>query len=130
MNEPIKFDDYVVYQSGYQQNEFSSMTFKIHETNDAEEKSFGKFTVDFASPKSTYELDNGFRVEINNYYPDYYLDDKGEPASETNYPRNPAFVMMVYPPNESEPEISFLGIGKTSMLLGKIIIKLVLRTLK
>ncbi|MBU5265376.1 cytochrome c biogenesis protein ResB [Virgibacillus proomii] len=112
MNEPIKFDDYVVYQSGYQQNEFSSMTFKIHETNDAEEKSFGKFTVDFASPKSTYELDNGFRVEINNYYPDYYLDDKGEPASETNYPRNPAFVMMVYPPNESEPEISFLGIGK------------------
>ncbi|MGX4669486.1 cytochrome c biogenesis protein ResB [Cerasibacillus sp. JNUCC 74] len=112
MNEPIKFDDYVVYQSGYQQNEFSSMTFKIHETNDAKEKSLGEFTVDFASPKSTYELENGFRVEINNYYPDYYLDDKGEPASETNYPRNPAFVMMVYPPNGSEPEISFLGIGK------------------
>lgn len=112
LNEPLNFDDYAVYQMGYQQNEFSSMSFKIHETNDREEKSLGDFTVDLTSPKSEYELDSGFKVEINNYYPDYFLDDNGEPASETDYPRNPAFVMMIYPPDGSEPEVSFLGIGK------------------
>ena len=51
-----------LYQSGYQQNEFLSMTFKIHETDDEEEKSLGSFTVDLTNPKSEYELDNGFRV--------------------------------------------------------------------
>ncbi|WP_200411233.1 cytochrome c biogenesis protein ResB [Virgibacillus salexigens] len=112
MNQPAKFDGYAVYQSGYQLNEFSSMSFKIHETDDPDEDALGSFTVDLTSPESEYELENGFRVEVTNYYPDYYLDDNGEPASETNYPRNPAFVMMVHPPDGSEPEISFLGIGK------------------
>ncbi|MBR7795517.1 cytochrome C biogenesis protein [Agaribacter marinus] len=112
MNKPVKFDGYAVYQSGYQLNEFTSMSFKVHKTDDPDEKALGSFTIDLTSPKSEYKLENGFRVEINKYYPDYYLDDDGVPASETNYPRNPAFVMLVHPPNGEEPEISFLGIGK------------------
>lgn len=112
MNKPVKFDGYAVYQQGYQLNEFTSMSFKVHKTDDPDEKALGSFTIDLTSPKSEYKLENGFRVEINKYYPDYYLDDDGVPASETNYPRNPAFVMLVHPPNGEEPEISFLGIGK------------------
>src|SRR5699024_12771088 len=38
MNNPLKFDGYTLYQSGYQQNEFSRMSFKIHETNDSDHK--------------------------------------------------------------------------------------------
>ncbi|MYL60106.1 cytochrome C biogenesis protein, partial [Virgibacillus halodenitrificans] len=57
-------------------------------------------------------LDNGFKVEISKYYPDYYLNDNNIPASKTNFPRNPAFVLLVYPPDSEEAEVSFLGIGK------------------
>src|SRR5690606_26310803 len=32
MNQPLKFDGYTLYQSGFQENEFSNMTFKIYET--------------------------------------------------------------------------------------------------
>lgn len=111
MNHPLKFDGYTLYQAGYQMNEFSSMSFKVHKTNDPDESSLGNFKIDLTSPKSVYELDSGFKVVVDQYYPDYYLDD-GEPKSKTDYPRNPAYVFSVHPPDGSEPEMSFLGIGK------------------
>ncbi|WP_077621686.1 cytochrome c biogenesis protein ResB [Sediminibacillus massiliensis] len=111
VNKPLKFDGYALYQSNYQLNEFSSMTFKIHETDDEEEEALTSFTVDLTDPAYEYDLDNGFRVVIDQYFPDYYLDE-GTPASSTKYPRNPAFVFFVYPPGEEEPEISFAGIGR------------------
>ena len=98
MNDPAKFDKYTIYQSGYQLNEFSSMTFRIHETTDTEEKAIDLFTINLEEPEQEYNLDSGFRVVVDKYYPDYYLDDSGIPASETNFPRNPAYVFLVYPP--------------------------------
>uniref|UniRef100_UPI0030165BCD cytochrome c biogenesis protein ResB n=1 Tax=Oceanobacillus massiliensis TaxID=1465765 RepID=UPI0030165BCD len=112
MNKPAKFDKYTLYQSGYQVNEFTNMTFKLHETDDPDETALDTFTIDLRNPESVYELDSGFRVMIDKYYPDYYLDDNGIPASETDYPRNPAFVLMVYPPDSDPPEVSFIGIGR------------------
>jgi len=111
LNHPLKFDGYTIYQSGYQQNEFNSMTFKIHETNDSDEKSLGSFKINLSNPKDTYKLDNGFSVTVSQYYPDYEMDE-GEPRSKTNYPRNPAFVFNVNPPGNEESEMSFVGIGK------------------
>lgn len=111
MNNPLKFDGYRLYQAGYQLNEFSSMSFKLYETNDENEEAIETFKIDLRSPESKYKFDSGYRVEINQYYPDYYMDD-GEPRSETKHPRNPAFVFYVYPPDTDEPEISFAGIGR------------------
>jgi len=111
MNHPLKFANYTLYQSGYQLNEFTEMSFKVYETDDPDQEAIETFTIDLTEPESHYAFDNGMKVEINQYYPDYYLDD-GEPRSETKYPKNPAFVFYVYPPDEDEPEISFAGIGK------------------
>ncbi|MFS0751541.1 cytochrome c biogenesis protein ResB [Oceanobacillus sp. 1P07AA] len=112
MNQPAKFDGYTLYQSGYQVNEFDSFTFKIHETDDENETALSTFSIDLSEPQSTYELDNGFRVELTNYFPDYVMTEEGNPASQTNHPRNPAFVMTLFPPESETGEVSFLGIGK------------------
>lgn len=112
MNEPAKFDGYTLYQSGYQLNEFTSLTFKIYETGDTDEKSLDSFTIDLTNPKSEYVLESGFKVVVDQYYPDYVLNDDGIPASETNNPKNPAFVLLVYPPGIDSAEVSFIGIGK------------------
>lgn len=109
MNNPLKFEDYALYQASYQLDEFKEMSFKIHDKDD-EETNYGEFTVDLTEPQSTYELDGGYRVEVVNYFPDYEMDD-GAPASVSRYPRNPAFVFNLYPPGEENPETSFLGIG-------------------
>ncbi|MFD1413895.1 cytochrome c biogenesis protein ResB [Oceanobacillus jeddahense] len=111
MNNPAKFDKYTLYQQGYQLNEFENMTFYIHETDDENEESLGSFTIDLNNPERVYELDSGFQVELTNYYPDYVMSEEGTPTSETDYPRNPAFVVTVYPPGSDEGEVSFLGIG-------------------
>lgn len=118
LNHPLKFDGYTLYQAGYQLNEFTSMSFKIHKMADEDEKTLGSFKIDLTEPKSEYKLDNGFRVVVDQYYPDYYLDD-GEPRTKTEFPRNPAYVFNVYPPDNSKPEISFVGIGKNIDATGK-----------
>lgn len=118
MNHPIKFDGYTLYQAGYQLNEFTNMTFNIHKTADADEKALETFTIDLTSPEPEYKLDNGFRVVVDQYYPDYVLEN-GEPRSKTKYPRNPALVLFVYPPDSDEAEVSFIGIGKNIDATGK-----------
>src|SRR5690625_1617363 len=113
LNHPLKFDGYALYQSGFQENEFSNMSYKLYETNDTDKKAIENFTVDLASPETEYKLDNGLRVVIDKYYQNYYLDeDYGEPRSESNDPWNPAFVFKVYSPDNESPEISFAGIGR------------------
>src|SRR5699024_10112209 len=76
-----------------------------------EEKSFGEITVDLVTPETYYELDSGVRVELSQYFPEYFLKD-GEPATKSKFPKNPAFVFNVFPPDSDEGEVSFLGIGK------------------
>lgn len=110
VNEAMKIDGYSIYQSAYQNNEFGTMSFKLHEKNDPEEKSLGEFKVNLEDPKEEYVLENGYRLKLENYYPEFFLDD-GVPSTKSKYPRYPAFVFLVYPPNSDEPEKSFLGIG-------------------
>src|SRR5690625_3449622 len=111
MNDPIKFDGYTLYQSGYQLNEFSTITFNLMANDEGSNDSLGEFTVDLMDPEMMYELDKDTRVEITHYYPDYELQD-GEPRSVSKFPRNPAFVFTVFGPGAEEGEVSFVGIGR------------------
>ncbi|HLR01416.1 MAG TPA: cytochrome c biogenesis protein ResB [Virgibacillus sp.] len=111
LNHPLKFGGYTLYQSGFQQNEYKSMSFNLQKSSDGDDADpIDTFTVNLDDPDRTYELENGFTVRLEKFLPDYYMDD-GEPKSETNYNRNPAFVFSVYPPDDDEGEFSFLGIG-------------------
>lgn len=110
MNEPLKFDGYTLYQSGYQDNEFSTLTFELVDAQGNNPKSYGEVTIDLLSPEKEYELASGFRVIINQYFPDYVLED-GEPNSVSKFPKNPAFVFHVLPPDAEKAEVSFVGIG-------------------
>ncbi|MFG6114475.1 cytochrome c biogenesis protein ResB [Halobacillus sp. MO56] len=109
VNEPAKFGGFALYQSSFQLDEFSSMSFTLHETDD-ESAVLGEFTVDLTQPKMEYELDSGARVVIDEYFPEYYMDGN-QPRSKSKFPKNPAFVFYVYPPDGGEPEVSFAGIG-------------------
>src|SRR5699024_5526599 len=80
LNKPLKYDGYTLYQSGYQLNEFENMTFNIYDIDNPEEI-LDQFTIDLINPKSSYELENGFQVEVEDYFPDYIMDD-GEPRSD------------------------------------------------
>src|SRR5699024_4635811 len=110
MNKPIKFDGYTLYQSGYQDDEFASMTFDVVALED-EGTSLGKVTVDLMNPEDTYELENGTIVELADYFPDYELND-GVPKTKSNFPKNPAFVFNVYQEGSDNKSTSFVRIGR------------------
>jgi len=110
LNKPLKFDNYTLYQSGYQENELENMTFTIYETDDPDERSLDQVTIDLTSPESSYELNNGFTLKISQYFPDYEIEN-GEPRSTSKIPRNPAFIFDVFPPDSDQGEVSFVGVG-------------------
>lgn len=135
LNQPLKFDKYTLYQSGYQQNEFTSMafnilrsdakdeeyknlTFKLHTTDEENDKTLGTFTIDLNDQKEVYKLDNGVRVQVEEYYPDYYLEG-GKPKSHSDKPLNPAFVFFVYPPDSNKSETSFVGLDGSISAAGE-----------
>lgn len=111
VNKPLTFDGYSVFQMDYRLNELKSMTFQLieKETN----KSYGEFTVDLTNPEKEYEFDNGARVELKGYYPDYDGFKDGEPQSKTPIPNNPAFIFKMVTPSKPDGEMSFVEIQNT-----------------
>src|SRR5699024_12763410 len=93
LNEPLEFDGYTLYQSGYQLNEFENMTFNIYDIDNPEEI-LDQFTIDLINPKSSYELENGFQVEVEDFFPDYIMDVL-EISLESKYNKILAFLIYI-----------------------------------
>ena len=113
MNQPLKFgglSGYTLYQAGYQENEFTNMTFNLIDTNN-NDQSLGTVTIDLTLPEDIYILDRGVSVEISQYYLEYEFVD-GEPRFVSKHPKNPAFVFKVDDPEAGDSEFSFVGIWK------------------
>jgi cytochrome c biogenesis protein len=112
VNEPLKHDSYALYQVDFKLNELRKMSFQlVNKSND--KKSFGTITVDLLNPQPKYELGNGYSVELLSYFPDFYFDDEGNPATKSRVPNNPAFVFKMITPDKPEGEISFVAIQQT-----------------
>lgn len=111
VNHPLKFDRFSVYQTAYKLNELQSMTFAL--INKKTEKEYGTITVDLSHPKEKYDLGNGYVVQIIRYFPDFVMDENGEPATKSSNPNNPAFVFKMITPDKPDGEISFTAIQQT-----------------
>ncbi|MGM7701724.1 cytochrome c biogenesis protein ResB [Pseudalkalibacillus sp. Hm43] len=108
VNRPLQFDGFSVYQVDYRQ-EMSEMSFQL-QTKETED-TIGEFTVDLQNPKNEYDLGDGNKVILRNYYPDFYFDkERNQPATRTNVPNNPAFIFNMMTPDTPDGEIAFIGI--------------------
>ncbi|RWR15016.1 cytochrome c biogenesis protein ResB [Siminovitchia fortis] len=118
VNEPLKFDHFAVYQTSYREDEFQSMTFTL--MNKKQEKGYGEVTIDLFDPKDSYDLGNGYKVELIGYYPDFSgFAENGEPQTKSPNPNNPAFVFNMISPEHPEGEVSFTAIRQTVEPLGE-----------
>jgi cytochrome c biogenesis protein len=110
VNHPLTFDGYSVYQSSYR-SELTAMSFSLE--NKQSGQKFGDFTIDLNTPKSEYDLGNGYTVKILNYFPDFEFDKNGEPSTKSRVPNNPAFVFTMITPEKPKGETSFVAIRQT-----------------
>lgn len=108
VNEPLKFDQFAVYQVDYKESEFKSMSF--HLQNKANNQKWGPIKVNLANPTEKYDLGNGYSLELLSYFPDFYFDENGKPNTKTKLPNNPAFVFKMFTPETPDGEVSFVGI--------------------
>ncbi|MFS0863507.1 cytochrome c biogenesis protein ResB [Fredinandcohnia sp. 179-A 10B2 NHS] len=116
VNQPLKHDNFAFYQVDYKLNEFSAMSFKM--IDKATKEDFGLLTIDLRDPQSKYDLGNGYSVEMVSYFPDFFFDENGEPATKSKIPNNPAFVFKMFAPDKQEGEISFVAIQQNIEPLG------------
>lgn len=116
VNHPLEFGGYSVYLVDFQQDAFSKMSFTLNKKST--DKSFGKFTVDLFNPKTNYQLGNGYKAKLLAYFPDFYFNDKDEPATKSPLPNNPAFIFKMITPDKPKGEISFIGIRKNIDIQG------------
>src|SRR5690625_3089035 len=73
---------------------FEKLTFAVK----YEDEFIGDFDIDLKNlaDEHEYELIDDTKIEILQFYPDYYLDpDTNEPASESDYPVNPLFIVEI-----------------------------------
>lgn len=117
VNQPLKYDHYALYQSGYKLDEFSKMSFNLIDKKS--EKSFGMITVDLNNPHPTYPLKNGYSVELMSYFPDFEFKENGEPSTKTRIPNNPAFIFKMYAPDKPKGEVSFVAIRQNVEPMGE-----------
>lgn len=117
VNEPLKFDGFSLYQVDYKLNEFSEITFQLAFSDDSDNKeniSTKTFTVDLYDPEKTYDLGNGYRVEIVEYFPNFFINDNREPETLNRVPDNPRIIFELFTPDmnpeEDNGEISIVGL--------------------
>ncbi|MFB5586609.1 MULTISPECIES: cytochrome c biogenesis protein ResB [Bacillus cereus group] len=108
VNEPLKFDQFAIYQVDYKESEFKSMSF--HLQNKENNQKLGPIKVDLTNPTEKYDLGNGYSLELLSYFPDFYFDESGRPNTKTKLPNNPAFVFKMFTPETPDGEVSFVGI--------------------
>ncbi len=108
VNIPLKHDHYALYQVDYKLDELSTMSFNL--VNKASQETMGNIKIDLRDPQLKYDLKNNYSIEIVSYFPDFYFDNDGNPATRSKIPNNPAFVFKMYSPEKPEGEISFVAI--------------------
>jgi cytochrome c biogenesis protein len=116
VNEPLKFEKFALYQVNYKLDELSKMSFLL--TNKSTGETFGDITVNLYDPEKSYELGNGYSVQLMSYFPDFEFGEDGNPTTKSRVPNNPAFVFKMFSPEKPEGEVSFVAIQQTIEPLG------------
>ncbi|WP_227936130.1 cytochrome c biogenesis protein ResB [Alkalihalobacillus deserti] len=108
VNDPFKFDGYALYQVDYKLHELNTMSFTLE--NKATGETTGRIDIDLYNPDRFYDLGDGYRIEIREYFPDYVLNSSNVPSTRSQIPDNPVFIFDMYTPQTPEGEVSFVGI--------------------
>ncbi|UOE92414.1 cytochrome c biogenesis protein ResB [Alkalihalobacillus sp. LMS39] len=110
VNDPMKFADFALYQVDFKLNELNQMAFTLDHKESGD--TFGQFTVDLYNPLDEYDLGDGYKVRVLDYFQDYFFDEAGNPATRSKIPNNPAFIFEMITPDKPKGEVSFIAIQR------------------
>lgn len=116
VNSPLEYKGLKLFQADYILNEFSEFTFTL--THKETLQPIGDIVIDLYDPEKYYPLDDGYQVELFEYYPDFELGEDGKPRTKGSVPNQPSFIFIVTIPNQPEEERSWVFLGETVEMPG------------
>lgn len=96
VNHPMSIGDILLYQSGKQESQLGALNFGVVDVG-AGNKQVGSVKLDLYSPAKEQKVGGGLTVRVLDYYPDFYMDEKKNPATKSNAPNNPMFALEIIP---------------------------------
>lgn len=94
VNHPFRYDDLYLYQSSKQEMQLKALNFNVIDKQ-AGGLSKGTIKLDLYSPQEEQHVGEDIRVRVLDYFPDFYLDENGVPATRTPTPNNPMFALEI-----------------------------------
>lgn len=105
VNHPLKYKGLLMYQASYTKTQ-QVYSLKFNLMNKSTNQVIGDFVVNIFDPIIEYDLDNGYKVKISEYYKDFATNDKNQPYSISNEPNNPGIIFSVISPDNPNGEVS------------------------
>jgi cytochrome c biogenesis protein len=94
VNHPMEYEDLRLYQSGVQEMQLGALNFILIDKQ-AGNRQIGPIRLDLYETKLEQKVADGVTVRVLDYYPDFYLDSKGVPATKSPLPNNPMFALEI-----------------------------------
>ncbi|MBO9606411.1 MAG: cytochrome c biogenesis protein ResB [Paenibacillaceae bacterium] len=108
VNKPFDYKGFQAYQFDFAETP-TLLAVNASITNKQTGESFGPFRLSMTNPESEYKA-GPYTLKVKGYYPEFGLDDKGQPISKSNNPDAPAFIFIITGPNlaaSGEPFLYF-----------------------
>ncbi|MEC0245705.1 cytochrome c biogenesis protein ResB [Paenibacillus chitinolyticus] len=108
VNEPLDYKGLLAFQYDYKEAPLL-ISVKPTLTNKQTGESYGSFDLPMKDPQDTYQA-GPYKLSLKGYFPEFGLDDKGEPITKSNEAKAPAFIFQITGPGLSpngEPYIYF-----------------------
>lgn len=97
VNKPMNYQGLMAFQFDYKA---SPMLISVKPVlkNPQTGEEFGSFELPMQNPKDEYQA-GPYKLKLKGYFPDFGLDEKGQPSSKSNEPLAPAFIFSITGPN-------------------------------
>ncbi|MDB5053774.1 MAG: cytochrome biosis protein ResB [Bacilli bacterium] len=96
VNKPLDYKGLMAFQFDYKETP-RLLTVKPSLKNKVTGESYGSFKLSMSRPESSYQAGE-YKLQLKDYYPDFALDEQGQPTTQSNDAKVPAFVFSITGP--------------------------------
>jgi cytochrome c biogenesis protein len=106
VNKPLNYKGLLAYQFDFSETpQLIAVSPSLKNKKTGEQ--FGPFKIQMKNPAQQYEA-GAYKLALKGYFPEFGLNDKGQPMTKSNEPNAPAFVFSITGPNLPAEGIGYI----------------------
>lgn len=97
VNKPLTYKGLLAFQFDYKEAPML-VTVRPVLKNRQTGETFGKLDLSMTNPKTVFTAGD-YQLQLKGYFPDFGLDEKGQPVTKSKDPNAPAFIFLIHGPD-------------------------------